>query len=90
MLADSSESMTVADGPNGKTRWEHLRETLQSAMESTQREIANKSMLIHTWVFDREARETSLDAEVLDIREWQRLPSGKQQLVRQWNQRYVR
>ena len=76
VLADSSESMTVADGPNGKTRWEHLRETLQSAMESTQREIANKSMLIHTWVFDREARETSLDAEVLDIREWQRLPSS--------------
>lgn len=76
VLADSSESMTVADGPNGKTRWEHLRETLQSAMESTKREIANKSMLIHTWVFDREARETSLDAEVLDIREWQRLPSS--------------
>ena len=35
VLADSSESMNVADGLNGKTRWEYLRETLRSAMEST-------------------------------------------------------
>ena len=76
VLADSSESMSVADGPNGKTRWEYLRETLQSAMESTQREISNKSMLIRTWVFDREARETSFDTEYPDIGEWQQLPSS--------------
>ena len=39
VLADSSESMNVADGLNGKTRWEYLRETLRSAMESTEEEI---------------------------------------------------
>ncbi len=25
LLADGSESMTVADGPNGQSRWDHLR-----------------------------------------------------------------
>ena len=50
VLADSSESMNVADSPNGKTRWEYLRATLRSAMESTKNEIVNESMLIRTWV----------------------------------------
>ncbi|MFM9058043.1 MAG: hypothetical protein ACKOSQ_02760, partial [Planctomycetaceae bacterium] len=31
VLADASESMTVADGPNGRTRWEELRAALDAA-----------------------------------------------------------
>ncbi|MBT6643641.1 MAG: hypothetical protein HOB45_10905, partial [Planctomycetaceae bacterium] len=43
VLADSSESMNVADSPNSKTRWEYLRETLKAAMESTRKQIVNES-----------------------------------------------
>ena len=45
VLADSSESMNVADSPNGKTRWEYLRATLRSAMESTKKEIVKYTLL---------------------------------------------
>ena len=81
VLADSSESMNVADSPNGKTRWEYLRATLRSAMESTKNEIVNESMLIRTWVFDREAREAALDTQSLDIGEWKRLPSSEETAI---------
>ena len=81
VLADSSESMNVADSPNGKTRWEYLRATLRSAMESTKNEIVNESMLIRTWVFDREAREAALDTKSLDIGEWKRLPSSEETAI---------
>ncbi len=81
VLADSSESMNVADSPNGKTRWEYLRATLRSAMESTRKEILNESMLIRTWVFDREAREAALDTQSLDIGEWKRLPSSEETAI---------
>ena len=81
VLADSSESMNVADSPNGKTRWEYLRETLRSAMKSTEGEIRNESMRIRAWVFDREAREASLDIETLDIGEWKRLPSSEETAI---------
>ena len=81
VLADSSESMNVADGLNGKTRWEYLRETLRSAMESTEEEIKNESMLVRAWVFDREAREASLDTDTLDIGEWKRHPSSDETAI---------
>ncbi len=81
VLADSSESMNVADSPNGKTRWEYLRATLRSAMESTKKEIVNESMLVRTWFFDREAREAALDTQTFDIGEWKRLPSSEETAI---------
>ncbi len=81
VLADSSESMNVADSPNGKTRWEYLRATLRSAMESTKKEIVNESMLVRTWFFDREAREATLDTQTFDIGEWKRLPSSEETAI---------
>lgn len=81
VLADSSESMNVADSPNGKTRWEYLRATLRSAMESTKKEIVNESMLVQTWFFDREVREAALDTQTFDIGEWKRLPSSEETAI---------
>ena len=81
VLADSSESMNVADSPNSKTRWEYLRETLKFAMESTRKQIVNESMLIRAWVFDREARQISIDNTSLDIGAWERRPSSEETAI---------
>ena len=81
VLADSSESMNVADSPNSKTRWEYLRQTLKTAMESTRKQIVSESMLVRAWVFDREARQISIDNTSLDIGAWERRPSSEETAI---------
>ena len=49
--------------------------------ESTEEEIKNESMLVRAWVFDREAREASLDTDTLDIGEWKRHPSSDETAI---------
>ncbi|NDH95680.1 MAG: VWA domain-containing protein, partial [Planctomycetia bacterium] len=82
LLADGSESMTVADGPNGQSRWEHLRETLAAASPAARRAMTAQSLAIRTWVFDREARELPADTDAaLQLNAWQRQPSAQETAI---------
>ena len=82
LLADASESMTVADGPSGQSRWEHLRETLAAAAPAARRAVADEALTIRTWVFDREARELPAEKEEPpQLGSWQRLPSAEETAI---------
>jgi len=82
LLADASESMTVADGPSGQSRWEHLRETLAAAAPAARRAVADEALTIRTWVFDREARELPAEQEEPpQLGSWQRLPSAEETAI---------
>ena len=82
LLADASESMTVADGPTGQSRWEHLRESLAAAAPAARRAAAGDGLQIRTWLFDREVRELSTTAgEPLRLDAWQRLGSTEETAI---------
>jgi hypothetical protein len=53
VLADASESMTVADEPGGQTRWERLRESLTAAEGEAGEMLADGHHAIRVWRFDR-------------------------------------
>jgi len=53
VLADASESMTVADGINGQTRWQHLTESLAAARPAALDLISEGNTAVAVWRFDR-------------------------------------
>ena len=82
VLADRSESMTVADGPHGQSRWDHLRQTLQLATPAAQRAVDKAGVDIHTWVFDRESREQpAVSGQLFDLGDWQRLATVEETAI---------
>lgn len=54
VLADASESMTVADGPGGQTRWDEMRVALAAARPAARQLMATGDFDIAVWRFDRE------------------------------------
>jgi hypothetical protein len=56
VLADASESMTVADGPGGRTRWQEMVDALAAARPAAGKLAAAGDFEIAVWQFDREAR----------------------------------
>lgn len=56
VLADASKSMTVADGPDGRTRWQELEAALAAAEPAARGLVAAGDFEIAAWVFDKEAR----------------------------------
>jgi hypothetical protein len=54
VLADASESMTVADGPNGRTRWQELGDTLAAARPAAVKLMEGGDFDIAAWRFDRD------------------------------------
>jgi hypothetical protein len=54
VLADASESMTVADGPNGRTRWQELSDTLAAARPAAVKLMEGGDFDIAAWRFDRD------------------------------------
>jgi hypothetical protein len=56
VLADASESMTVADGPNGRTRWQEMTAALDSARDAARDLTRSGAFDLSVWRFDREAR----------------------------------
>lgn len=56
VLADASRSMTVADGPNGRTRWEEMTAALAAARPAAERLTESGDIDIAAWTFDAEAR----------------------------------
>ena len=53
VLADASESMTVADGPNGRTRWQELTAALEAARPAAQDLSQAGDFDLSVWRFDR-------------------------------------
>ncbi len=54
VLADASESMTVADESGGRTRWEGMTVALANAAEEARSLVEQGGFEIATWAFDRE------------------------------------
>ncbi|NBP80657.1 hypothetical protein EBU58_08050, partial [bacterium] len=53
VLADASESMTVADAPAGQTRWEHLVASLEAAEPQARELLEDGGVRLRLWRFDR-------------------------------------
>jgi hypothetical protein len=72
VLADASKSMTVADGPNGKTRWDELTEALKAARPAADALVESGDFDIATYVFDRELRPVAAaDGNLFPLSAWQ-------------------
>lgn len=54
VLADASKSMTVADGSNGRTRWDELTAALSAARPAAEALAESGDFDIATYAFDRE------------------------------------
>ena len=54
VLADASESMTVADGPNGRTRWQEMTGALGSARDTARDLTRSGDFDLSVWRFDRD------------------------------------
>jgi hypothetical protein len=54
VLADASESMTVADGPNGRTRWQEMTAALESARAAARELTQSGDIDLAVWRFDRD------------------------------------
>lgn len=76
VLADRSRSMTVPDSVGEKTRWQALRDTLDSAAD----ELAalGRDFELKAYSFDDEVHEVNVDDGRLDLPE---LPEGKQTAI---------
>lgn len=82
VLVDTSESMTVLDGPNGQSRWDHLRQTLGVAAPAAQRAVDEGKIDIRTWVFDRDARERpSAAGQLFNLGDWQRVATVEETAI---------
>jgi len=72
VLADASESMTVADGPNGRTRWQELGDTLAAARPAAQALVTDGDFDIAVWRFNRQTRALPAQADdPLPLGDWQ-------------------
>ena len=72
VLADASESMTVADGPNGRTRWQELGDTLAAARPAAEALVADGDFDIAVWRFNRPTRPVPVQADdPLPLGDWQ-------------------
>jgi hypothetical protein len=56
VLADASESMTVADGPSGRSRWDDMAAALSNSARTARRLVEQGGFEIVAWTFDRELR----------------------------------
>jgi hypothetical protein len=56
VLADASKSMTVADGPDGRTRWQEMQAAVAAARPAARALVASGDFDIAAGLFDRELR----------------------------------
>jgi hypothetical protein len=79
VLADASESMTVADGAGGRTRWDELTAALAAARQAADRLVARGGFEINAWTFDRELQPLeAAGGDLFPLGDWQpRATSGE-------------
>ncbi|NBT12854.1 MAG: hypothetical protein EBS56_04610 [Planctomycetia bacterium] len=77
VLADASESMTVADGLNGQTRWQELVAALGVARPAARALVSETNLDVALWRFDREARSVPpQDDDPFPLGAWQAGPTA--------------
>jgi len=82
VLADASKSMTVADGPDGRTRWQELEAALATAEPAARRLTASGDFEIATWLFDKEARPlTTKESRPLSLGEWREAATAEETAI---------
>jgi hypothetical protein len=82
VLADASESMSIADGPNGRTRWQELSAALSAARPAAASLVADGDFDITVWRFDREARAVAVTPDdPLKLGDWQDEPSADETAI---------
>jgi hypothetical protein len=71
VLADASESMTVADLPDGETRWEAMVKALGASRPAAEELLARGDFEIAAWTFDRELHPLEArDADPFPLTTW--------------------
>lgn len=63
VLADASESMTVADAPGGQTRWEHLVASLEAAAPEARELLEDGNVRVRLWRFDQGLESVAVTPE---------------------------
>ena len=82
VLADASESMTVADGPDGRTRWQELADAVAAARPAARALVADGDFEIEVFSFDRQTRPVSATAEdPIPVGEWRKEPSAEETAI---------
>ena len=77
VLADASESMTVADGPAGRTRWQEMVNALEAARPAAKRLAGAGDFDIAVWLFDREARAVApVGDDPFPLAAWRDVPTA--------------
>jgi len=75
VLADASKSMTVADGSNGRTRWDELTAALTVARPAAEALAGSGDFDIVTYAFDRELQPVApVGGNPFPFADW---PAGK-------------
>lgn len=79
VMVDASESMTVADGPGGGTRWQELSAALEAARPAFQSLVAEGGFGVSAWRFNREAREiAAVNGDAVAVGAWRPEPAGEE------------
>jgi hypothetical protein len=74
--------MTVADGPDGRTRWQELEAALATAEPAARRLTASGDFEIATWLFDKEARPlTTKESRPLSLGEWREAATAEETAI---------
>ena len=82
LLADASESMSVADGPNGRTRWQELTEAVAAARPAALALERDGGFAISAWRFDRETHAVTATADdPFPLGAWQNEPSAQESAI---------
>jgi hypothetical protein len=82
VLADASESMSIADGPNGRTRWQELNETLAAARPAAVKLMAGGDFDIAAWRFDRDTHAvTATPGDPFPLGPWKHGPSADETAI---------
>ena len=82
ILADASQSMSVADGPNGRTRWEELTAAVEAVRPALADLEAGQGVGMATWRFNREAGPAkAVGGDPLDLGELGEEPAGEETAI---------
>jgi hypothetical protein len=82
VLVDASKSMTVADGPDGASRWEQARAALEAARPAAQALVARGDFEIACSMFDRELRPgAAVATDPFPLGDWAEVPSSEETAI---------
>jgi hypothetical protein len=77
VLADASESMTVADGSGGRTRWQEMVDALATASPAAKALEKTRGITVEAWEFDRDTRRVEgKPGDPFPLGAWERRPDS--------------